>query len=211
MIELAPYLPGFFAAYAIILIGASSPGPSVAMLIGIATSQGRNPALVATMGIAFGGMTINIMTMLGVGVILSQAAWAMTVLRVIGSGYLLYLAYGAFKKAAHPPKLTLTPHNRRSALRCFVTGYILQVSNPKAIIFWLAIASLGATEGAGWTVVLAFIAGAFLISFFCHGMWAVLLSSAPIRAAYTAGRRWIEAALGVFFCFAAYKIATSEN
>ena len=52
MKDLGIYLPGIIAAYSILVVGASSPGPSVAMLIGLATGHGRRPALVATLGIA---------------------------------------------------------------------------------------------------------------------------------------------------------------
>lgn len=51
MTDLLPYLPGFAAACAILLVGAASPGPSVAMLIGVATGQGRAPALTAALGV----------------------------------------------------------------------------------------------------------------------------------------------------------------
>ena len=210
MTDLAPFLPGFMAAYAILLVGASSPGPSVAMLIGVATSQGRAPAMMATLGIATGSLTINLLTMLGVGLILSQAAWAMSLLRVIGAAYLLYLAYGAFRKVLNPPTLQPFEARIRSSARHFATGYLLQVTNPKAIAFWLAIASIGAVEGAGPGIVLLFIAGAFAISFSCHAAWALALSLAPVRRAYAGGRRWIEAGLGTFFVFAAYKLATDR-
>lgn len=210
MADLLPYLPGFIAAYAILLVGASSPGPSVAMLIGVATSQGRPPAMIATLGIATGSLTINLLTMLGVGLILSQAAWAMSLLRLIGAAYLLYLAYGAFRRALHPPTLEPLTGTRRTHARHFATGYLLQVTNPKAIAFWLAIASVGAVDGAGIGIVALFVAGAFAISFSCHAAWALALSLAPVRRAYAAGRRWIEASLGAFFVFAAYKLATDR-
>ena len=48
MSELSPFLPGFAAAYAILLVAASSPGPAVAMLLGISMAQGRAPALMVT-------------------------------------------------------------------------------------------------------------------------------------------------------------------
>lgn len=211
MAELHQYLPGILAAYAILLVAASSPGPSVAMLIGIATGQGRRPALMATLGIAMGSMTINVLTMLGVGLLLSQAAWAMSALRVIGAAYLLYLAWGAFQKALHPPELRPLGAGHRSSLRHFMAGYLLQVTNPKAIAFWVAIAAIGAVEGADAGVVALFLAGAFAISFTCHGAWAVALSAGPVRAAYAAGRRWIEATLGVFLSFAAFRLAMSER
>lgn len=205
------FLPGILAAYAILVVGASSPGPSVALLIGIATAQGRAPAMVATLGIASGSMAINLLTMLGVGLILSQAAWAMTTLRFIGAAYLLYLAYGAFKKALDPPLLHAVEAEAKSMRSHFATGFLLQVTNPKAIAFWLSIASIGAVDGANLDVVALFVFGAFAISFICHGAWALAMSTRHIRTAYGKGRRWIEAALGAFFVFAAWRLATSER
>jgi len=211
VIDLAPFVPGFIAAYAILLVGASSPGPAVAMLLGISMGQGRAPALVACGGIASGSMTINILTMAGVGLILSQAAWAMAALRLVGGAYLLWLAYGAFRKAAYPPTINPTAAVNQPVHKLFFAGYLLQVTNPKAILFWLAIAAIGATEGGGPGIVALFVLGAFLLSFFCHAAWAVVLSAPPIRAAYAHGRRWIEAALGCFFTVFAFKLATSEG
>lgn len=210
MIGLCAFVPGFLAAYVILLVAAASPGPAVALLLGIGTTQGRGSALVAGTGIAMGSVVINIGTLLGVGLLMSEAAWAMSVLRLIGAAYLLWLAWGAFRKAANPPMVKAVQVTPKPPLRLFLMGFLLQVTNPKAIVFWLAIASIGATEGGGPAVIVLFVVGAFAISFGCHGAWAVLLSSRPIRTAYAAGRRWIETALGVFFSFAAYKLATSE-
>ena len=210
--ELVPYLPGFIAAYLILIMGSLSPGPSVALLIGVATSQGRPPALMATLGIALGSMTLNILTILGVGLILSQAAWAMTALKVIGVAYLLYLAYGAFSKViTRPAEFKVAATDNQTWLSHLVTGYLLQITNPKAVAFWLAISAVGAVEGAPAGVIVLFLVGGFLISFICHGAWAVALSVAKVRAIYVAGRRGIEAVLGGFFVFAAFKIATSES
>ena len=167
--------------------------------------------LLATLGIALGSVTINILTMLGSGLILSQVAWGASAMRIIGSAYLLWLAYGAFRKMLHPPLFQLVETSKRGPLKHVLVGYLLQVTNPKAIAFWVAIASIGATEGASAGIVVLFVAGAFSISFLCHGAWAVALSANPIRVAYAAARRWIELALGVFFSFAAYKLATSES
>lgn len=211
MTDLATYLPLFAAAYAILFVAASSPGPAVALLLGIATTQGRRPALVASAGIASGSVIINIATLLGVGLLLSQAAWAMQALRLIGAAYLAWLAYGAFRKAVHTPKIAAADVPSAPAWKHFLTGFLLQVTNPKAIVFWLAIASVGATQGGGFLVIAAFVIGAWMVSFGCHGAWALLLSASPIRAAYAQARRWIEATLGVFFTLFAFKLATDRS
>ncbi|MEM8648236.1 MAG: LysE family translocator [Pseudomonadota bacterium] len=210
MSELALYLPGFIAAYSILVVGASSPGPAVAMLLGIASSQGRSAALVTCLGIALGSATLNVLTLMGVGLLISQAAWAMTLLRILGAGYLAYLAYGAFRKASAPPVVQELVMESLNAGRAFAKGYALQITNPKAIAFWLAISALAATDGGGWTVVAAFILGAAVISFICHAAWALVLSSQAVRRAYQNARRWIEGALGAFFAFAAFKLATTR-
>ena len=209
--HIAPLIPGIAAAYAILFVAASSPGPAVALLVGIATEQGRSPALIATFGIALGSTTINLLTMFGIGLFLSQMAWAVSLIRFAGAAYLLYLAYGAFKKAIQPPELQTMKPNHGIAWKHFTTGYLLQVTNPKAISFWLAIASIGAVENAATGIILLFVAGAFLISFACHGFWAIALSLESVRKAYANGRRWIEATLGSLFVFFSYKLFTSEN
>jgi len=211
MIDLAVYLPGILAAYAILIVGAASPGPAVAMLLGMATHQGRQPALLGASGIAFGSATLNLLTLLGVGYLMSQAAWAMTGLRWIGTDYLLWLAWGAFRKAVTPPEIAANASVPASAIQAFAKGYALQITNPKAIAFWLAIASVAATAGAGWSIKALFVLGGFLISFACHVAWALLLSARPVRAAYQRSRGWVEGALGGFFTFAAFKIATNRT
>ncbi|MEM7296304.1 MAG: hypothetical protein AAF330_06740, partial [Pseudomonadota bacterium] len=63
----AAFLPGILAAYAILLVAASSPGPAVALLLGIGASQGRSAAMLTTFGIATGSVLLNLLTLLGVG------------------------------------------------------------------------------------------------------------------------------------------------
>lgn len=210
METLLPFLPAFAVAFGILFVGASSPGPAVAMLMGLSLGQGRRTALIACTGIATGSATINIMTILGVGLILSQMAWAMMLLKILGAAYLAWLALGAFRKAIHPPPPPVAVERVMPAHRAFATGYLLQVTNPKAIAFWLAIAALGATEGAPLWVIALFVAGLWLTSFVCHAAWAVALSAAPVRSAYGYARGWIEGALGAFFLFAAVKLVTAR-
>lgn len=157
MPDLAPYLPGMLAAYLILLAGSLSPGPAVALLAATATREGRTPALVATLGIGFGSATLNLATLLGVGLLVSQTAWAMTALRVVGTAYLLYLAWGAFRNAAAPVTLDRVAAPPQTLPRHFVTGYLLQITNPKAVAFWLAIAAIGAVDGAPLAVIVAFV------------------------------------------------------
>ena len=209
--DIWPYMPQLVLAWSIQIMGIMSPGPSVALIVGVATRQGRLPSLICALGIACGSIILAVATVVGVTAILSQIAELMTVVRLAGSAYLAFLAYKAFRKAMAAPKLVVDPDAPRSAWRTALSGFLLQVSNPKAIMFWLAIASVGGVGDAPWPVLALFVAGAFVNSFIGHGIYALLLSSAPVRGAYLRAQRWIEGGLGCFFLFASVTLATARH
>lgn len=204
------YLPQILLALSIQTMGVLSPGPSVALILGVATSRGRLPSLVTAFGVACGSIILATATVLGIAVIFAQVAELMTIVRLAGAGYLFWLAWKAFRKAAQPTELKAIAAGKQSVWRTGLAGFFLQVSNPKAIFFWLAIASVGGVGDAPLPVVALFVLGAFLNSFAGHGAYALLLSSRPVRALYDRGQRWIEGALGCFFLFAGFKLATSK-
>lgn len=209
---LVPYLPGFGAAFSIQAISVASPGPGVALLLGIALSQGRANAIAAAFGIALGAACLALATTQGLSLLMERVAWLSTVIRIAGISYLLWLASKAFRRASQPPKVAITAIRRPvGRSRSFVAGYLMQITNPKAIVFWLAIATVGAANNAPLPVLALFIAGAFALSLAGHVVYAVLLSSSPFRLAYDRARRWIEVAIGGFLTCVAFRLATERS
>ncbi|MDO5630850.1 MAG: LysE family translocator [Paracoccus sp. (in: a-proteobacteria)] len=207
---LAPYLPAFLAAYSIQIIGVMSPGPAVALILGVGARQGRRAALITALGIACGAGMLAFGTALGLGVLLQQAAWAGTALRWLGAAYLAWLAVMAWRKALAPPRVTVAQVDRTHAARLFGVALLMQLTNVKALVFWMAAVSAGPAQTAPVAVLLVFAAGGFLLSLAGHALYAVLLSSTPVRAAYNHARRWIEAALGGFLALMALRMATER-
>ncbi|SPH24580.1 Threonine efflux protein [Defluviimonas aquaemixtae] len=206
------YLPQLMLAWSIQVTGILSPGPSVALILAVATSHGRLPAVTTAFGVACGSIILAGATVIGISALFAEVAELMTVVRLIGAGYLLWLAWHAFARAARPSELSVAASiSRRSPWRTALAGFFLQVSNPKAILFWLAIAALGGAGDAPWPVLALFVAGAFVNSFLGHAAWALFLSSGPFRRAYFRARRGIEAALGAFFAFAAFNLAMGRS
>ncbi len=200
------WLPNLLAAWSIQAVGVMSPGPGVALILGIATARGRASALAACLGIGLVAIFWASVTVLGFAALLADAERVMMAIRVMGAAYLAYLAFGSFRRAMTPPPPPAPA--RVSARRSIIEGAAMQLTNPKAIFFWIAVAALGGLETAPLSILLFFIAGAFFISFLGHGAWAIVLSSAPFRSLYARARRGIEATLGAVFGVAAYKLLT---
>ena len=205
------YLPQLLLAWSIQLIGVISPGPGVMLIVGVATSQGRLPSLITAFGIACASIILATATVLGIAALFAGAAKAMMVLRFIGATYLFWLAYKAFRNALTQSSFEPWQSSGVAAWRGALNGFVLQLSNPKAILVWLAIASAGGVGAAPTPVIVLFVAGAFATSFIGHGGYALLLSLSPVRRLFGRFRRWIESALGCFFLFAGYKLATAKG
>ncbi len=205
---IAEWLPNVLLAWGIQATGVASPGPGVAMILGVAVSQGRGPALRICLGIGIAAVLMAAATVLGLAAIWSEFASLMTVIKYLGAAFLAWLAYGAFRKAASPPALPTAGSG--PAKSGILHGFLMQLINPKAVIFWLAVAAMAELNSAPVPMILLFLIGAFAVSFGGHAAWALALSSTPFRALYARGRRWVEGALGAFFTFAAFKLATAR-
>lgn len=205
------YLPQLLLGWSIILVAVASPGPAVALILGVGASRGRAPAMALVAGIGLSSFLWATLTALGLAALFAAYAELILVARIAGALFMAYLAYTAFKTALAPPELTPKDLPAKFLRAYALSGFIMQVSNPKAIFFWLAVASVGGVGDAPAGIVALFILGCVVLSVTGHGLYALLLSSAPVRAGYAKARRWIEASLGSLFAFFAFKLATERG
>jgi amino acid exporter len=98
----------------------------------------------------------------------------------------------------------------RSLHTYFLRGLTVQMTNPKAALTWIAIMSLGLAHSAPSTTALVIVVGTTILSVVGHTAYAVAFSTKRVVTAYVRARRWIDAALGVFFTFAGIKLLTSR-
>ena len=190
-----------------------SPGPGVLFLLSIASARGRNHALAATLGIGGAAFVWSTATVVGLSALLSEASQVLYVMKFLAAAYLAWLAWKSFRSAALPRTLQtkFESDGEGGLFKSAVAGFVMQVSNPKAIFFWLAIASLSATEsGPGW-VPFIFVLVAVCLSLLIHALWALAFSTKAVMSIYKYAQRWIETMLGMLFSVAAVRLATSSE
>ena len=114
-----------------------TPGPNMAYLATLALSRGRAAGLIATAGVALGLSVHAAVAGLGVGVLIQQHPMLYEVLRWIGVGYLLYLAWEGWRseKETSPERADLTA----MAGPLFLRGFLSNVFNPKSVLFFLSV------------------------------------------------------------------------
>ena len=212
MESIVHYLPGVLLAYTICALGILSPGPNVLAVMGTSMAEGRQQGKALAWGIASGSFLWALMTWAGLVAVITAYAAVLVAIKIAGGVYLLWLAFKAFRSAAQASEpMAQTFEGVKDARACFVRGLTIQITNPKAAFSWIAIMSLGLEANAPLSVGLAIVFGTTLISVVGHQAYAIVFSTEPMIRAYRRGRRWIQATLGTFFCFASYKLLTAKT
>lgn len=213
MQDISLYLPGILLAYSAFLLAIASPGPNILAVIGTSMSVNRASGMALAIGVATGSFTWALLTVFGLSAILATYASALLVIKIFGGLYLLWLAYKSFKSAAskHDIEAKELAGGRRTPFGYFQRGYIIQMTNPKAALAWIAIISLGLQEGAPLWVGAVIVLGTFALSIIIHLLYAVAFSTPVMVRIYGKARRGIQVVLGTFFALAGLRLLTSRT
>lgn len=139
-----------------------APGPDNIFVLTQSALYGRRAGFMVTLGLCTGLVVHTSLVAFGVAALIQASPVAFTVLKTVGAGYLLYLAWGAFRTRASAlpadgvPGLTSLQYYRR--------GIIMNVSNPKVSVFFLAFLPQFADPANGPMAPQIFLLGAIFMA-----------------------------------------------
>lgn len=114
-----------------------SPGPGVVMTLTNALRYGLRGTFGGILGIACGALVVAALSATGLGILLAASAMAFTILKFIGAAYLIYLGIRLWRS---PPFQFAEQSTHGASLgKRFLEGLSLQLTNPKAIFFFLSV------------------------------------------------------------------------
>lgn len=112
------------------------PGPDNLFVLAQSAIEGRIAGMFLALGLQTGLLFHTAAVALGVSVILQTSLIAFTILKIFGIGYLLYLAWQAFK--ASSPNISDKKNKKLGNFALYRRGIIMNIANPKISIFFLA-------------------------------------------------------------------------
>ena len=136
MVPAANLLAFALVAIPIILM----PGPSVLFVIGRSLSLGKVGGLVSVLGNSLGALVAAVAVALGVGYIVAESVVVFTAVKIVGAAYLIYLGIQAIRhRKRHAVSVVDAAPSAPSVLTLLVQGFIVGVSNPKTVVFFIAV------------------------------------------------------------------------
>ncbi|MEX3316712.1 LysE family translocator [Sulfitobacter sp. PS-8MA] len=184
-----------------------TPGADMMFCLGQGLRSGPRAALAASAGISAGVLAHVALAGLGLGALVAALPWALDVIRWLGVAYLLWLAVQTLRQAGKPRDVT----PGMGGWRAFNTGFVVNLTNPKVILFVLAFLPQFVVPSAGPVLAQFLTFGAVLAlgGFVING--AVGVFAAGIGRRLAGGGRllgWISS--GIFAALAA-RLAMMER
>ncbi len=192
----------WLALFSICLLGAMSPGPSLAVVVSSTLQQGRAGGLRAALSHGAGVALYGLLTVAGLAVVITQSPGLFTGVQVSGAVYLLYLGIKSLQHAARDTK----GPDRTSQGSAASKGFLVAFLNPKLAVFMLALFSqflqpdFGLTEKA----IMVATVGATDALWYC--LVVVLLSQRRFKATLERGSRGVDAVFGVILVLLAITV-----
>ena len=169
---------GAFVLASIVLI--VIPGPSVLFVIGRSLALGRLGGLLSVVGNALGMVPIVAAVALGVGALVAQSVVIFTVIKFAGALYLVYLGIQAIRHRADAAAAVNGDAPTRSHWRQLGEGFVVGITNPKTIAFFVAVLPQFVDLSAGAVPLQMIQLGLvfFGIALVSDGAWALAAAGA---------------------------------
>lgn len=172
-----PNLLAFLAAAIVLVI---MPGPTVLFVVGRSLALGRRGGLLSVLGNAIGIVPVIVAVSFGVGAIITQSVVVFTILKFAGAAYIVFLGVQAIRHRKRTAESMVAGVAPKSTRRMLGEGFLVGITNPKTIAFFVAVLPQFVAPEAGWVPgQMLLLGGIFLVlALLSDGAWALAAGSA---------------------------------
>ena len=148
----------FLKIFAVCLLGAMSPGPSMVVVINNAIFKGRFHGILTSLGHGIGIGMYALFAVLGVALIIKTNLFVFNVIKSLSIIFLIYLG---IKSIVGKDKLDFDEKDLSGGFASFLQGVSISLLNPKIFIWFVAIYSqfMSLENGKAYNLILILTAG----------------------------------------------------
>ncbi|CNI80422.1 threonine efflux system [Yersinia frederiksenii] len=183
------------------LVALMSPGPDFFFVSQTAVSRSRGEAMMGVVGISLGIVIWAGVALMGLNLILQKMAWLHQIIMVGGGLYLCWMGWQLLKSARSKRDTTETEVQvvLPARGRTFLRGFLTNLSNPKAVIYFGSVFSLfvgdDVSAGARWGLFVLIVGETFV----WFSVVACIFALPVMRRGYQRLSKWIDGLAGGLF------------
>lgn len=116
---------------------AVTPGPDIIYVLMQSVINGRKDGVMTALGLVSGCLIHTSLLAFGVSALIKENHLILTAIKIFGALYLFYLAFKVYK-SSEQIQLNTAVIPKKSSFLLFKQGFIMNILNPKVMIFFLA-------------------------------------------------------------------------
>ena len=165
----------FAQVFTVCLLGAMSPGPSMAIVINNAIFKGRYNGILTSIGHGIGITVYASFAVLGLGLIIETNIFIFNGLKILS---IIFLIFIGMKSILNKEKLNFEKKDLKENTISFLQGFSISILNPKILVWFIAIYSqfMSANNDLLFNIYLVSIAGVV------DACWYIILTLAVTTA-----------------------------
>ena len=183
-----------------------SPGPANLAVASVAMRSGRRSGMLFGAGLSAGLAFWGLVAATGLGALLQGSAHGLAALKIGGGLYLLWLACQSGRSALKGPRVGFDAPQDGA---WFWRGAVLNLSNPKAVVAWMAALSMGLGAGDDAAQVIAATLVCMGLGVVNYAGHAMAFSVSGAMAGYRRYRRRVEGIAAGLFAMAGLGLVRS--
>ena len=190
---------GLLSVSAAFFVVAASPGPATLAAATVSMSAGRKNGMQFGIGLSLGLAFWGLIAATGMGAVLQASTIALAALKIFGGAYLLWLAFRSFRSAQwESAEISKTHFDGK----WFKRGLLLNLSNPKAVVAWIATLALGVSHENGSLQVVAATSLCIALGFLIYTGYVLTFSTYGAMDVYSRLHKWIDGTVAGLFALA---------
>ncbi len=186
------------------------PGPAVMLTINNSIQRGLLKSIAGIMGIALAILLVAFISATSLGIVLASSAVAFNIIKILGAAYLIYMGIKMLRsKVTNDHSIK---KQEASYARCFIEGFLVSISNPKAVIFFMSIFPQFINTSKEYAPQFILLATTFsLLVMVIHSIYALSASAVKSKLSSEKGKSVInKIGGGVFVGFGVGLAASSK-
>lgn len=191
-------------------LGMLSPGPDFFLIIKNAARYQRSAALMTALGVIVAIALHMSYCVAGLAVLITTTPWLFNILKYAGAAYLIWIGIKSLlPQSSQHIDLTMTQHEVVTFKKAFMQGFLCNVLNPKATLFFLAMFTQVLSIDSTFSEKLWY---AFIIWGLGAIYWPILvflIQSAPIRKGLAKIQKYVDKVLGTILIAFGIRVALS--
>jgi len=163
-----------------LLAAIASPGPSLLFVIRNTLVGGRRVGLATAAGLGCMAALWTLAALLGLDGLFTLFPWAYGAIKTLGALYLIWIAITTWRAARTPIGAAPAPSGRRA----FLAGVMVNLANPKSVIFAAAVILVIFPPGLSGTEKALIFANHLVVELVVLSALTLLLSTKSVRTRY---------------------------